>query len=398
MAVDDLWYLAKKDAGGNKVPSQRNGRGKRWRVRNHGARTQLFEKKTDAERYDANVRADLARGQYIDPQEGKVTIRQWAETWRREQLHRESSANRVETALRLHVYPVLGTDEIARVRPSHIRSWVKDRSRVLAPATLRTIYGGILAPMFNAAVLDRVIGATPCVGIRLPELDSNDYTIATAEQVYALADSLPGWYRVVPLLVAGAGLRAGEVFGLEPTSVLWLKRELIVAHQLKDVPGRSPFLGEPKTKTSVRTVDLADAVGSELSRHVEQYPPVEMELTDETNPRSVTTRTTRLLFTTSRGTPLKRSAWSDVWRPAAVRVGLPPRFGLRDLRHYFATVLIFGGANVKTVQMAMGHSNPTVTLNTYVGYWPDALDRTRSLVDAALNVDTVRRGAVESGL
>ena len=47
-------------------------------------------------------------------------------------------------------------------------------------------------------------------------------------------------------------------------------------------------------------------------------------------------------------------------------------------------MLIFGGANVKSVQLAMGHTTPTVTLNTYVGYWPDALDQTRTLVDSAL--------------
>jgi hypothetical protein len=36
------------------------------------------------------------------------------------------------------------------------------------------------------------------------------------------------------------------------------------------------------------------------------------------------------------------------------------------------------------VQLALGHSTPTVTLNTYVHEWPDVLDRTRSLVDNAL--------------
>lgn len=39
---------------------------------------------------------------------------------------------------------------------------------------------------------------------------------------------------------------------------------------------------------------------------------------------------------------------------------------------------------MKTVQLALGHSTPTVTLNTYVREWPDVLDRTRSLVDAVL--------------
>ncbi|WP_244210879.1 tyrosine-type recombinase/integrase [Amycolatopsis kentuckyensis] len=90
------------------------------------------------------------------------------------------------------------------------------------------------------------------------------------------------------------------------------------------------------------------------------------------------------MFTRGDGRPIHRSDWSYIWRPAVKAAGLPEGFGLRDLRHYFATVLIFGGANVKAVQLAMGHTTPTVTLNTYVGYWPDAVDQTRALVDSAL--------------
>jgi integrase len=47
-------------------------------------------------------------------------------------------------------------------------------------------------------------------------------------------------------------------------------------------------------------------------------------------------------------------------------------------------LLIHAGASVKTVQLALGHSTPTTTLNQYVHEWPDALDRTRALVDRAL--------------
>ena len=54
------------------------------------------------------------------------------------------------------------------------------------------------------------------------------------------------------------------------------------------------------------------------------------------------------------------------------------------LRHYYATLLIHAGASVKTVQLALGHSTPTITLNEYVHEWPHVLDRTRSLVDGAL--------------
>ena len=60
--------------------------------------------------------------------------------------------------------------------------------------------------------------------------------------------------------------------------------------------------------------------------------------------------------------------------------------GFHGLRHYYATLLIHAGASVKTVQLALGHSTPTITLNEYVHEWPDALDRTRSLVDGALGM------------
>jgi predicted component of type VI protein secretion system len=67
--------------------------------------------------------------------------------------------------------------------------------------------------------------------------------------------------------------------------------------------------------------------------------------------------------------------------PGECQAGEPDQHGLR---HYYATVLIHAGASVKTVQLALGHSTPTVTLNTYLHEWPDVIDRTRLLVDGAL--------------
>jgi integrase len=92
----------------------------------------------------------------------------------------------------------------------------------------------------------------------------------------------------------------------------------------------------------------------------------------------------RLLFTTETGGGLYGGAWGNMWPRAVRRAGVPKKFGLHGLRHYFATLLIHAGASVKTVQLALGHSSPMTTLNTYIHEWPDALDRTRSLVDAEL--------------
>ena len=70
--------------------------------------------------------------------------------------------------------------------------------------------------------------------------------------------------------------------------------------------------------------------------------------------------------------------------PVRTRVGLPSRRGFHGLRHYYATLLIHARASVKTLQLALGHSTPTVTLNEYVHEWPDVLYRTRTLVVGAL--------------
>jgi integrase len=68
---------------------------------------------------------------------------------------------------------------------------------------------------------------------------------------------------------------------------------------------------------------------------------------------------------------------------------VPPGLGYHRLRHYYATLLIHAGASVKTVQLALGHSKPSVTLDMYTHEWPDAIDRTRNLFDEALSVPHV---------
>jgi integrase len=389
MAVDDLWYLAKRDPHtGERRRSTRHGRGRRWRVRwsdpqTGETRTALFERKADAERHDVSVHADISRGQYIDPRAGKITIAEYASQWRALQLHRDSTTDIVERAFRLHILPMLGQLPMADVRSSHIRAWVKSTTENLSPSTVHLVYSYIKS-MFVAATIDKIIASSPCTGIRLPEVGNRELFIPDPEQIHRLVDTISERYSPIPYLAAGCGLRGGEIFGLELEQVDFLGREIHVRQQLKRMPGNPPYLGELKTKTSRRTVELPEVVQLALARHVDRYPVREIMIEDRTDIRNVHQRSARLLFLTTHGRPLHRSNWSAVWRAAVRRAELPPGFGLHGLRHYFATLLIHNGAAVKTVQLALGHSTPMITLNTYAHEWPDALDRTRTLVDAAL--------------
>jgi hypothetical protein len=64
--------------------------------------------------------------------------------------------------------------------------------------------------------------------------------------------------------------------------------------------------------------------------------------------------------------------------------GLPTEFSFHDLRHYFASVLIASGADIKTVQARMRHASATTTLNTYAHLWPDADESTRAAIGAVI--------------
>jgi integrase len=59
---------------------------------------------------------------------------------------------------------------------------------------------------------------------------------------------------------------------------------------------------------------------------------------------------------------------------------LPQSFTFHDLRHYFASLLIASGADIKTVQARLRHASASTTLNTYGHLWPDADESTRAAV------------------
>ena len=88
-----------------------------------------------------------------------------------------------------------------------------------------------------------------------------------------------------------------------------------------------------------------------------------------------------------------------LWRQAQRRAGLDPgSLRFHGLRHAFASALISGGASVKAVSVAMGHTNATTTLQTYARLWPGDEDRIRSAIADVWQIeDSVRTAEPQSG-
>src|SRR3954463_4712374 len=339
-------------------------------------KTRTFSRKADAQRWLDEVTAALVTGQFVDPNAGRQTVRDYAEQWRTSQVHRPTTAAHVETMLRLHVYPVLGDRPFASVLPSDIQSLVKRLSNTLAPGTVGVVHR-ILAAVLKAAVRDRRIIASPCEGTKLPKNPKERIEPLSVDAVEALTDAMPGRYRGLITLAAGTGLRQGEAFGLGVDRIDFLRRQLTVDRQLITLPGRPPYLAAPKTQASIRTIPLSQVVVDALGAHLNVWPAE------------------ALLFTTELGAPIRRTAFSArVRRPAANAAGLPQTVTFHALRHFYASLLIRHGESVKTVQARLGHASAAETLDTYSHLWPDSDDRTRAAVDSVLSPaeDSLRTG------
>jgi integrase len=249
----------------------------------------------------------------------------------------------------------------------------------------------VLSGVFSAAVRDRVVPSSPCVGVRLPEQRRHRVEVPPVDVLDVLVAALPPRLSAVVPLVAGSGLRFSGVVGLDVARLDFLRRrEVAVVQQLVTPDTGAPFLAPVKTPESERVVPLAQVTLDALAAHLAAFPAVPVEIADQTDPRRVGQRAAQLVFTLDDGRPVRRNRWSELWTPAARAAGLPPGTGLHVLRHLYASLLIRHGESVKTVQARLGHASAAITLDTYSHLWPDADDTTRAAVELALGG---RRGA-----
>lgn len=192
--------------------------------------------------------------------------------------------------------------------------------------------------------------------------------VATTGQVWALLDAVPETVRPTVLLGAFAGLRIAEACGLRVSDVDFMRG--IVSPEVQ-------YPSEPlKNDTSRTPIPIPDELSLELSRYVHtgQTWVAETMTGEQVGPWQV-----------------ERAV-----RAARVPAGLPDGFRFHDLRHYFASLLISAGCDVKVVQSRLRHASATTTLNTYAHMWPDTEESTRAAVAYVLtaHADSLRTEAV----
>lgn len=365
--VEDLWTkeVRDDDGGMTREPSKLYGRGKRWRARyvdDHGdEHTKRFARKVDAQRWLDGQMSALVQGTHVAPRDAQQTVGQWCDHWLKGYAKRETTVQLAGWHVR-KIKAEFGSTQLADVRPSAVKAWiVKLKAEPQSDSYIYSLHSR-LSQILGDAVHDGLLVRNPCSRKTSPSSGQQKIYVATTEQVWALYEKMPARLRVAVLLGAFVGLRISEAAGLRVADIDFAEG---VVYPVQQWPAR-PL----KTKASDTPVPIPLVLADMLKTSTEEFTG-ERVVCDEL------------------GVPA--SPWTIGFALREVRdqvPGLPEKFTFQDLRHYYASLLIRQGADIKTVQTRVRHGSAVTTLRYYAHLWPDADATTRTAVGAVIEERT----------
>jgi integrase len=337
----------------------------RWQVRyrdGSGRRItapDTFATKGEAGRFLATVETDMARGQYLDPRAGRLTLSTWVEEWLGRAGKKPASVARDRQALYVFM-PALGALPLAAITPSHVQTAVDARAKLAAPSTVVRDFAPLRA-VLTAAVDADLIGRSPARRVALPRARPPDRDVVAPEALISLVAETPEHYRVLVLTAGVLGLRWGEAVGLRVRDVDFMRRTVTVAQVVEELSGHLRIVPEPKSRASLRTMAAPTFLVDELARHLVEHRSTASGGLDA------------LIFLGPHGGVLRRRFGERILRPAAARAGLAG-LTFHGLRHAAVSALVDEGVHPRVMAARAGHDTARLTLELYA-HVSDSADR-----------------------
>jgi integrase len=210
---------------------------------------------------------------------------------------------------------------------------------------------GFLAGALAGAVQRGHLKSNPCDNIRLPRWDRAEMVFLEPDEYQLLRSEIPVYWRALTDFLVMSGCRWGEATALRPQNVDRKAGTVRISQAWKKADGGGYVLGVPKTKKSVRTINLPGWVVKQLDFSGE------------------------FLFTNSgrgrhhAGGVVRNASFApNVWHPAIDRAqakGLTKQPRVHDLRHTCASWLINEGRPITAVQEMLGHESIKTTVDLY---------------------------------
>lgn len=260
----------------------------------------------------------------------------FAEMWKEKVLTQfgESTAINYRSHLGRHLVPFFGGYAMKDVTPEMVQHFIS--SSKVGPKTISNICM-TLQSLWRTARAWGYVQHNLMDGVTLPASNAAQRFFFSESEIQAILRNAKEPYRTFYGLLAETGLRVGELCGLRVDD-LDLERGLLQVRQ-SAWRGR---LGDPKTRDSIRVVELSAHAIRHLFEYLKTWRPNER----------------RLLFASKNGTPFDQNLLlKRKLRPLLNRLGIkmPAGNGFHAFRHANATMMDRFGAPSKLRQQRLGH-------------------------------------------
>lgn len=306
----------------------------------------------------------------IIPEGGKLTVVKLVEKYISLKTGvRPSTEAGYRTVVNLLKKDDFGKMRIDRVKLSDAKAWlIMLQKNGRGFSTIRTIRG-VLRPAFQMAMDDDLIRKNP-FSFELATVIYNDSV--TREAIshdderkflkFVKEDPHFKQYYDGIYILLNTGLRISEFVGLTKSDIDFTNMKINVDHQLQKYKGVGYTIVSPKTESGVRQVPMTKEVAECFQRIIKKRKKPKVELVVDGH--------SGFLYLDKRGKPLLAYHWEKYFQHICEKYNsiykVPlPKITPHVCRHTYCSRMAAARMNPKTLQYIMGHSDISVTLNTY---------------------------------
>ena len=248
-----------------------------------------------------------------------------------------------------HILPCIGSVKLDRLEPEDIDRLILNMVKKGLSVTSQRYVLATLRRALNYAVKRRIIAFNPINCVDLPKPKKYVPVVLNKEQIQKLHTACISDFEYLPILVIySLGLRRGEALGLQWSDFDFEYKTVFV--QRTATPSKGGYQFSPcKTQNSIRKLYLPEYLVSVL-----------LSWKEVQNPAS----DSDFVFAKADGKLIPAMTINRRLKRLLSDCGLPD-IRVHDLRHSWATLMLSEGINPKIASSMLGHSNISITLDTY---------------------------------
>lgn len=296
-----------------------------------------------------------------------------------------------ERAIKNKILPALGFHKVNQIKPPHIQAFINQLSGItkqkrdgtnsiepLKPASIRR-YLTVVQSIFKLAVKQNIIQSSPAKAelLEIPRVVAPKIGIFTKQEAAEMLSYLELedlQFQVFIQLAIMTGARRGELTALKFSDFDYVNNKVTIERAAVKLKGQPTQIKPPKDY-EVRTlavnpycIDLVKLLRVQKDKQAEA-------LGNQWNEHD-------WLFTQDNGEIMNPQTPTKQFSKFLARNHLKHR-KLHSLRHTSATLLLYGGVNIKQVQERLGHGDITTT-NKYLHYISEADEQAANVLQDML--------------